>query len=127
MNHTNNLIRNCLIENAKERKTLTYTKLYKQSGCCLSTDFSDKFVFYDLIERLKYILTWEVERGRRCLTIIVKRENEKMPLDLFFKLTKDLGIQPKNKENSIFYEEELEEVFATWEHKDFYFTFKNDA
>ncbi len=127
MNYTTNLLRICLIEKAKERKTLTYTELYKESGCGLSADFSDKFVFYDLIRRLNDILTWEVERGRRCLTIIVKRENEKMPLNYFFKLTKYLGIQSKNERNSTFYKKELEQVYATWEHALFYLTFKNDV
>ena len=65
MNYTNNLLRTCLIKKAKERKTLTYTELYKESGCGLSTDFSDNFVFNDLIQRLTDILTWEVEKGRR--------------------------------------------------------------
>lgn len=127
MNHTNKLLRTCLIEKAKERKILTYTELYIESGCDLSTDFSNNLVFYDLTERLKDILTWEVKRGRRCLTIIVKREDEKMPLDRFFKLTKKIGVQPKNMKNSSFYEEELENVFDTWGHKDFYHTFKNDG
>lgn len=127
MNYTNKLLRFCLIENAKNRRILTYTQLYKESGCGLSTDFSDEYVFKDLIERLKDILTWEVERGRRCLTIIVKRESEEMPRDFFFHLTKNLGIQAKNKKNSTFYEEELEQVFTTWENKGFCLTFKNDC
>lgn len=122
MNQTNRLLRRCLIENAKNRKTINYTKLYEESGCGLSTDFSDKCVLHDLIQRLKAILKWEIESGRRCLTIIVKREDEEMPLNYFFKLTKNLGIQPKNKKNSTFYEEELEGVFATWENKMFYLT-----
>ncbi len=125
MNGINRLLRDCLIENAKNHRILTYTQLYEESGCSLSTDFSDKYVFYDLIQRLTEILKYEFYNDRPCLTIIIKREHEKMPMKEFFKLTKILGAQAKGIQNKIFYNNELNQVFACWEHKIFHRTFKN--
>lgn len=118
------LIRDCLIRKARARKTLTYTELHKECGLC--TDFNIPHIHAILTTRLKNILSHELEKGRPILTILIKEKGSTMPSPKFFVLTKELGIQPENIDDTTFYNDELKKVFDTWGNDIFYNYFKYD-
>ncbi|MCZ8330695.1 MAG: hypothetical protein O9282_05225 [Flavobacterium sp.] len=119
-------IRDILIELAHKRSYITYEILCEKSGIYDDYTIKKEIKMPFLFKVLKEIMVYEHESNRRCLTIIVFKSDKFLkPSDVFFKIAEECEVKNKDIDNETFFRTELEEVYSTWENKDFYNYFRS--
>lgn len=119
-------IRDILIELAHKRSYITYEDLCIKSGIYDDYIIKKEAKMPFLFKILKEVMVYEFENRRRCLTIIVFISDKLLyPSDSFYKIAEECGVKHKDIDNKTFLTTELEEVYSTWENKDFYNYFRS--
>ncbi|HTB31225.1 MAG TPA: hypothetical protein VK808_04315 [Bacteroidia bacterium] len=122
----NKEIREKLIEIARLKSTLSYSKLNEQLS--LGYDFANDHHRELIGEELGEVSKFELQKGRPLLSVLIVHENDRIQGDGFYKLCQELGYGDWEslKKSKNFEVDHIKECYKFWKDSENFRKYKND-